>query len=253
MLLVLNKYVICGNRPPWDRCKVLYPPSSSSRVAVAWQLGLLSSLFSTFPAAYHRVCLRMPAFIYLIFYSISFQKAHGPQGRDHFLWCASDAGFCPCTGTSRHNWQRNNHHLPAKEMVISLGRISNYQHSLEKYCWPLQEPAWKGGKARTAHPQVRCRNPQRSEFSLTVYPPFSSSLHGKIDCIDYFTDVYPVPFTFGSQKQQSFWEMRGACDANQCVQCKLVRTPLTLREYLPGGDGAPKAGFSCGSLHSQTP
>ncbi|KAK4814529.1 hypothetical protein QYF61_021630 [Mycteria americana] len=32
-------------------------------------------------------------------------------------------------------------------------------------------------------------------------------------------------------KARSFWEMRGACNANQHVQCKPVRTPLILREY----------------------
>lgn len=153
---------------------------------MAWQPGLLWSLFSTLLAAYHihHVCLRMPASIYLIFYSVSFQKAYGPQSRDHFLWCASDAGFCPCTATSRHNWQRSNCHLPAEETVISLGHISKHQHRLEKHHWPLQEPAWKGWKARTAHLQAHSRNSQRCKFSLSVYSPFSCSLCRKIDGSD---------------------------------------------------------------------
>lgn len=183
--------------------------------------------------------------LFLIFYSLSFQNVYSPQGRDHFLWCASDMAFCPCTGTSRHKWQRNNHYLPAKEMVTSLGHISKYQQSLEKYCWPLQEPAWKGWKARTAHLQVHCRNSQQLEFSLSVYPPFSSSLYRKTDCTGYFTEVYSLPFTFRSQRQQSLWEMKGACNANRCGH------PL-YSVYLPGGDGAPKAGFSCGLLQSHT-
>ena len=132
-------------------------------------------------AAYHihHVCLRMPPSIYLIFYRVPFQKACSPQGRDRFLPCASDAGFCPCPGTSRQNWHRNSHHLLAERMVISPGHISKHQHSLEKRCWPLQEPAWQGWKAPAAHLQVHCQHSQRSELALSVYPLLAALYAGK--------------------------------------------------------------------------
>lgn len=86
---------------------------------------------------------------------------------------------------------------------------------------------YKGLHGRAERLIFRCTAEiHNAPSSLSVYSPSSSSLCRKIDCIDYFTDVYSIPFTFGSQKQRGFWEMRGVCDANRCCNANRCGCPL---------------------------
>lgn len=163
----------------------------------------------------------MPASIYLIFYSVSLQNAYGPQGRDHSLYfqCRilplyQDLQTQLTRGTTtiflQRRWWSLLDTFPNTSIVL--------RNTVDLY---------KGLHGRAERLISRCTAEIHNALSsLSVYPPFSSSLCRKIDCIDYFTDVYSIPFTFGSQKQRGFWEMRGVCDANQCCNANRCGRPL---------------------------
>lgn len=140
---------------------------------MAWQLALLSSLITTLLAAYHpHVCLQMPASIYFIFHSLSFQKGHSPQGRDHPLQCA----VLPLYWFLQMQPTENSHHLFLPRRGWSL---SDTFSIISRVLRDTSTRTWLKG---------HCRN-----SPLPVHPPFSSSWCREIECIDCFTQVYSAP------------------------------------------------------------
>lgn len=78
---------------------------------------------------HHHIFSQMPASIYLIFHSPSFQKGHSPQGRDHPLQCA----ILPLYWFLQMQPTENGHHLFLPRRGWSLLDIFPIISSPEKY------------------------------------------------------------------------------------------------------------------------
>lgn len=198
---------------------------SHSRAIVTWLLALLWSLLPTHLAAYHphHVSLRTPASIYLIFHSLSFQKGHSPQGRDHHLQCA----VLPLCWFLQMQPTESSHHLfltrrgwSPSDMFPVISRVLRNTLTSTRTCMGLKGHG---------------RNSPRSLFSPSVHHPCSNSWcreRNRMHQLLYMSLL--CTFTFRSQKPRSLWGMTvsaaliSVCCGSWCGH-QYSETPCTWR------------------------